>query len=422
MSRRGVAALVVLLSAPAAWAQFVQYTPPGSLSNPQVTAKEQLEAAIKNARWKAGKFSLAPWFALKDIGYVDNVYGTIEDPVSDYSATLGAGLNGYYQPTRKVIVAVGAMPEYVWWKDLASRRVWNGRYGAGVFAYFNRLTIEVTGSQSRQQQWASSEFEQPVNLRTDRGEAALEFRLFGHLSLTASGSSTRPRYRAEDVPGPVGQELQLLDRDEDVVTGGLRYYIGERASIGVGVQSNRTEFVRPEASRSNEGTSPVFEFNAPGRRFSARATVLFADLTPRGVSQFVAFNKPLGSASLSWNSGQAITTLYGARNLVYSLGTTAPYYLDDRTGLSFDRPLGWRTKLKVFAERGRLGYATVPGAADYSQDSTGWGAALGIDLSRGAQLLVQVTSIGYTSDSLGSRTITRVQTSVRLIDQGAGWW
>ena len=421
MSRRVAAVLLALLSAPTVWAQFVQYTPPGSLANPQVTAREQLEAALENARWRLGKFSLAPWMTVKDLGYVDNVYGTATDKVSDYTATAGLGLNAFYQPTGKVIIAAGAMPEYVWWKDLASRRVWNGRYRAGVFAYLNRMTVEVSGSRTREQQWASSEFEQPVNLQTDQGKGSLEFRLFGRLALTAGVTSAQMRYRSSDVPGPVGQQLLLLDRDERVLRGGVRYYLGERASLGIGVEASRTEFVRPEGDRSNEGTSPLVEFNAPGDLLSAQATVLFADLKPRGLSQFVAFRKPLGSARISWNTGRMTTSVYGARNLVYSIGTDVPYYLDNRTGISFDRALGWRSTIKLFYELGRLDYSTVAAASGFSQDSKGWGTALGTDFSRDVRMLVQITNISYTSHSLGSRTITRVQASLQLINQGAGW-
>jgi hypothetical protein len=421
MSRRVAAVLLALLSAPAAWAQFMQYTPPGSLANPQVTAREQLEAALKDARWRLGRFSLAPWMALKDFGYVDNVYGTETNKVSDYTATAGVGLNGFYQPTGKVIIAAGAMPEYVWWKDLASRRVWNGRYRAGVFAYFNRLTIEASGSRTREQQYVSSEFEQPVNLQTDLGKGSLEFRLFGRLALTAGVTSAQIRYRAADIPGSVGQQLLELDRNERELRGGLRYYIGEKASLGIGVEASRTEFVGPGANSSNEGTSPVVEFNAPGDRWSAQATVLFADLKPRGLSQFVALHKTLGSARISWNTGRMTTSVYAARNLAYSFGTDVPYYLDDRTGVAFDRTIGWRSTLKVFYEVGRLDYSAVATASDLSQDSKGWGAALGSELSRNVRMTVQVTNIGYTSHSLGDRTITRVQASLQFANQGAGW-
>lgn len=425
LRRIAVVTLSAALLAGTASAQFVQYTPPGSLAVPQTPTKERLELAMKEARWHWGPLGLAPWLAIKDFRYVDNVFGTTAAQKSDFTATVGVGLHGYAHGGGKMILAFHALPEYVWWQDLAERRVWNGRYGAGLFGYFNRLTLEASAGTSRQQQYASSEIEQPVNLRDDRGRLLVELRVFGKLSLVAAGSADRWRYRERDFSGPLGAALVLLDRDEQRLGGGLRYHLSERSSVGVGLTRLETDFRRPERDRSNSGDAPAFQLELAGARTGANADIIFAALDPTAGSEFVPYDRPLGRVGVYVRPAARLTfRLYGSRNLVYSLEDPSPYYEDERLGLSVDSTLGWRSLLRVYAEQGSNRFVAVPGGVDeLTDDVETYGAALSFTLGRGAAVVIDASRSSYTSALPGrGRSITQVQSSIQFTGRGAEWW
>lgn len=425
LRRTAVAAVLVVFSAVSSLAQFVQYTPPGSLAVPQTPTKERLEAAMKEARWHWGPLGLAPWLALKDFRYVENAASAANGTTSDFTATVGMGLHGYLHGGGKTILAFQVQPEYVWWQDLAARRVWNGRYGAGFFGYFNRLTFEASAGASRQQQVASSELEQPVNLRDDRARLLVELRVVGRLSLVAAGSVDQWRYRERDSSGPTGAALVLLDRDEQRVGGGIRYHLSEHSSVGVGLTRLETDFRRPAGDRSSSGDAPVFQLALAGERMGADADVIFAALEPTPGSAFVAYDRPLGRLGLHYRPASRLTLrLYGSRNLVYSVDSRSPYYEDERLGLSVGSSLGWRSLVRVYTEQGSNRYVAVPGSfPGLTDDVETYGASLSFTLGRGAAVVLDGSRSSYTSALSGrGRSITQIQSSIQFTGRGAEWW
>ncbi len=214
---------ILLLSVAAlpAAAQFQQYTPPGQLSDHGPSQQVQLETALEEALWKAGAFRIQPWVGVKDAAYIDNVYATNTDAVSDFTATVGAGLRFFVPIGGKTIFSVHALPEYVWWADLADRRRLNGRYGAGLFGYYNRLEVQLSGSRNDRSAIVTPEVEQRINSRTDTAFLGLDLNLVRSLHLVAQLSHTQYRDLEEGADRPLAS-YQLNDRDEDVGRVGLK--------------------------------------------------------------------------------------------------------------------------------------------------------------------------------------------------------
>ena len=121
----GALFLCHLLFQPTASAQFTQYTPAGTFNESRESTDLVLQRNIDEARWKAGRVLLDPWFGVRDIGYVSNVQGT---GVSDYTATAGIGIRGWLPLSSEFTLAAHFLPEYVWWKNLTSRNRWNGPF------------------------------------------------------------------------------------------------------------------------------------------------------------------------------------------------------------------------------------------------------------------------------------------------------
>ncbi|MCP4896389.1 MAG: hypothetical protein GY906_05385 [bacterium] len=344
---------ICILAAPAT-AQFTQYTAPGELPLPELPTKERWDQAMEQARWRTGPFRIQPWLTLYKTGWDNNVLGEEGETITDFTATLGLGLRAYTRLGPKVVVAAHALPEYVWWAELEDRRVWNGRYGLGLYGYFNHLNFEVTANSNRKATYLNSQLEQPVNVRNDRLGAAVELRVGGHLGVFAEASDNGVRYREDDIRGPAGAQLLTLDRDEQRIRGGLRYHANKDISIGLGVERIEIDFIRPEHDRSSSGDGPVLDLRINREHFAVNAQVTYPDLEPSSTdSRFVPYNDFLGRFQISWKpKAKYEWQLYGRSDLAYSYFEDYPYFNDKRLGLAVVAPVATSVKLRPFVETG----------------------------------------------------------------------
>lgn len=417
--------MAAALAAAPAGAQFVQYTAPGSLGGETVTTQEQLEATMEAAPWKLGPLQIGPWFELRDVSWVQDI---VSEDVDDYdlTATATVGLHAYLPFSRKLTLGAYYLPEYVWWDDNEQRSLWNWRTGAGLFGYFNRLTVELRYVDDRQQSFLSTEFEQLVNIARRGPQAGLDIEFLRRLHLFGRYAMDEWRHREEDLPEDAGATLVDLDRDEETITAGLRYTPSETVSIGAGYQWWATDFIEPERDRSNEGGGPTVELDLTGKRLRLGASVAWLDLTPRDAnSQFIAFTETSGDVTAAWRPGARLEfQLYGSRRPTYSVSDPSPYYLTERWGLGIGLPLGRLLNGRLYWEDGQDLYTEIPGVRVERQDDV---STVGLDfdmpLGRGFGLHIGGTRTEYASSEPGQdRTVERVQLSLRLSGPGAGWW
>jgi len=416
--------LAVIWAAPAV-AQYTQYTAPGDLPFPELPTRERFELALSEARWDVGPLRLDPWFSVREIAWTNNVFVTAEgDTVDDVTATVGAGVHGYSRAGSDVILAFHALPEYVWWRKLENRRVWNGRYGLGAFGFFNRLRFETTATTGRQTQYLSSEVEQPVNVRRNGLAAGLEVDLPGRFAVFGSRDLIQWRYREEDAAGEIGEQLVLLDRDEDRFRAGVRYAFTDHLRIGLGVEIGQVDFVRPERDRSSSGTSPMLELAIDGRHVDIQVLLIAADLEPEGDSEFVPYDDPLGRVQLRWKPRAKLEwQLYARSNLVYSLIDESPYYTDRRLGLAALMPFGHRAAGRVFVEAGTNQYAPLADAEPREDDVTAYGAGLVLNLTKEIVFYAGATRTETDRGAgVGTRTVDRILVGLTLGSGTSEWW
>lgn len=421
--RLAAAAIAFAAVASSAAAQYSQYVAPGSLGEKRTPTRERLESTVEAAPWTLGPLRLAPWFSLHNVTYQDNVYGDPDDPQSDLTATAGAGLHGYLPIGEDVTLGMYALPEYVWWDEQDYRRGWNWRYGAGLFGYFNRLTLELQAANERQQDYVSYEVEQFVNVEDRRYDANVELRVLDRLSVFARAREDRIRYPEDDSLEIGIPELLGLDRDEQHLAGGLRYAFREWATIGVGLDDIQVDFTRPERDRSHTGQAPFVELLLDGTRMWADALVAFPDLEPTEGSQFVPFDEVTGRFQLGYRLGKRVELQgYGGRSLWFSLDYESPYTLNTRLGLAVQTKLGWRAIARVFWEQGENRYVgTEPGVWAVIEDVDTWGAQLSVTLWRSVALDVAGSREHY-DNLFFERTVDRITTSLRVGGGTAGWW
>lgn len=416
MRRLLTATLLCLASV--AQAQFTQYAAPGSLGTLEAPIKEQVEKSMAEARYKLGPVKLAPWIGLRDLSYYDNVFGTTEDKTSDWTATLGVGLRAYLPLGAKVVVAARALPEYVWWKELDNRRGWNGRYGAGVFAYLNRLSIEALVGRTEELGYVSSEVETPVTSREDRGALDAELKLGGHVSILARASRSAFRFDQSEAAQLPDYNLLGLERDETLLGGGLGYAFSDRFRVYLGGMTSDVAFTNPAFDRSNEGQAPFLEVVLDGNRLHASLKASRWSVQPKTGSTFVETDETVGRVSLTYRQAERLEYgAYAGRSLVYSAGELAPYYLEDRAGVTVGFPLGWRAAVRAFGEWGRQDYA----AGEFRNDLRSLGANVTLTVYRQVSLLVGATSQRVDYQNGASTDVLRVQTSVNIGGGPGGW-
>lgn len=364
------------LMASAAGAQFQQYTAPGSLGIPTLSTRATLEKALGSATWRWGRLRVQPWLGLRDVSYVDNIFvgdpGTGDD---DFTATLNMGIEAHLPIGPKIVLSTHFIPEYIWWLDHEELRGWHYQTGVGAYGYFNRMTVEAAVTATERQTYVSSEFQSPAVIETRKGSLNVAVEVAPPLALFANVSASQITYDDKGVRPFFPAALELLDRDEQVYRGGLRYTRQSGFAVGVGYETSQTDFDDEARDRSNTGSGPAFDIGYDGARWSASVDLVQRKLEERDDSQFREFKETTGAARFTLKSGVHFNpSLYGSRQLVYSLQPGSSYFQDERIGLAVEQVLGWRTALRAFVEDGTNEYVGVSALfPDRSDDYLGYG-------------------------------------------------
>jgi len=420
-----LAALAVLSTSGSLYAQFEEYTQPGADLAKGEVDPEALERAIEESRWRLGGLRIDPWLALRNVSWHDNPSGAANDTQtdSDISANAGAGLRAYVHTGPDVIWAAHALPEYVWWADQTDRRRLNGRYGLGVFGYFNRLTLQATARRSEQLRVVSAEVPQETNARSDELGLSTEVVLGSSLSLYAEGGRAEVRNVLDGEP-PGAAPLERLDRTEDRVRGGFRYRPGSRWRFGVGMEWTEARFDSQARDLSNTGTAPVFDLAYKGPKFEASAAVELRSLEPDGDSEFVATDTTTANARVGVDGNRLSPAVYTRRTLAFSIVEGYSHYESDVVGIEIEATPGRRTAFRVFGETGTNDYtstsAPVPPRSD---DVVSYGGSLRIQLWRSLALELSGTRSDFDSNLPGEdRSLTVIGAGITFGQDRGDWY
>ncbi len=387
--RVGALGGVALFAAASLSAQSTQYTAPGSLGRPLDDRQEAVRAAVEGARWQLGAVRVDPWLALKEVAWVEQ-----EEPdgstASDLTATAGAGLNLYLPVGSRVTLAAQALPEYVWWRDRTDDRRVAGRYALGLFAYANRISLELTARSSDSTSFATPELDRRIDLQSDQLEAQIEVPVLRRFALFARGAANATDAGRE---GEAADDalLAALDRDEQWWVGGIRWKPREELSIAVGVGRSSAEFDQVGALRDNRGESLYAELAWRRPKLELAAEGFRTEIEPEEGSTFQGFDGTLATARVRWTPRDRFSlSLYGQRGLAYSIDSGRDFYLDQRFGTEVSFRPGWRTSIRLFFESGEHRYeeSESQAGADRVDDVTSQGASVDLQFGRGFTLVL----------------------------------
>jgi hypothetical protein len=422
-----LAILAALSTTSSLYGQFVEYTQPGGDTAQGEVEQEALEQAAEEARWRLGGLRVDPWLALRNVSWHDNPSGATDDAAgtdSDVSASAGAGLRAYLHTGADVIWSAHVLPEYVWWADQTERRRVNGRYGIGVFAFFNRLALQATAQRSEQVRIVSAELPQESNTRSDDFGVSAEVALGSTLSLFAETGSTQVRNRLDDQEPTTGPPLDLLDRTEDRVRGGIRYRPGSRWRIGVGMEWTEASFESEARDLSNSGEAPTFDVAYQGPKFGASVAVALRSLEPEAGSDFVASDTTTGEARIGIEGNRLSPAVYLRRTLAFSIVEGYSHYDTDVVGVELGVTAGRRTAARGFAETGENDYtARSPAVPSRLDDVTSFGGSVVIQLWRSLALEVSGSRSDFDSNLPGQdRSLTTVGAGITFGQDRGDWY
>lgn len=372
-------ALLLLLVAAAAPAA-AQYREAGAELQIQPNRKDQLEKAMAEAPWHLGKARVAPWIGVRNIDYVRELDAQGRQRPGDWTATGGAGLRGYLKLGTHAIAAAHAISEYSWWQKQDERNAPLGRYGLGLFGWWNRVEGEMTARREEDVSFLSSDELVREPTRSEALGASAQMRVLGSIAVFGGVSSDRTRIDATSGLTPVDPAL-LLDRDATRVRGGLRYLLrGNRGYVGAGAFSERTEFqgAPSDATSSNKGSSWYAETQVSGNHIDVNLQYDQRDLEADG-SAFPGYSAGDGRALISLHPGWRLKyQLYGSRQLQYSAQSVGTYIEEERKGAGVNLTIG-KGGLQLFYETGGNDYF---GSTTLHEDVTARGAWLDFPIRR----------------------------------------
>jgi len=379
-----------------------------------VPIEEQIRIEMEQSRFHLGPLRLQPKFALTNAGYNNNLFGTPEPTVSDYTATVSAGLHMIVPFGTKMYVRGDVSPEYYWYAHHVDQRQLGGRYAASWLGLFNWSSSELSGSYWKSVARLSSENETFVTQTFSDGIGRLEVNLSRRWSLFVGVDGHRLRYSS-----PVLIRAQELDRDEYAGRAGIRYRLTSFFNVAALVQGGRTEFVTTSRGKDNQTEAYLVEGHYDRGRFFLTLSAGYQRAQPYLGSTFTPFSTGTGSYLVSYTLVAPIEfQAYGHRAPQYSLFSSNAYFIETRNGLALNLKVGHRIRLHGYGAFGTNKYPLpfpvhVTEFVQRKDRSTSVGGGLTLLFFRNATVLALVDQTKLSSNIPGlGRSILRFTTNL----------
>ena len=417
-------ALVLAHTAAPVAAQATAPISPGSLGLARGKTRESVEKSMEAARWRLGPLRFGPWVELDEISYVDNVFGATEgDKVSDVKTSITAGLYGHVPIGEKLVFTMAALPSYTQWADLTELSGWYYRYGAGLFGYYNRLTMDARAEESRQQQIVDPRVSVPADQKTRMFTTSAVVRVLRRLSVLAEGSQSVLSYLSAGSADLPSEAYGNLDRDELRTAAGLRYRWSDDLALGIGMQTSDIEFQEDAGNRSNSGEG--LRVDLSWSLGSVALSVGYANMKLRadGDAHFKSYDGLLGRSQLGWEGGRGWGAgVYAGRSLSFGYGATSVSE-DERYGANIAIPTGWRVKVRGFAETGTITTTGLLSSDETrSEDVDAYGVDANVDVN-GWLVRAGLTHSVYSGWAAGEeRPINTFRISLSPPGAFQHWW
>ena len=322
-----------------------------------VPEQEQIQRDLERSRLRLGPIRFIPGFEVRNLGYNSNVFGTNQDPVGDFTATVGVGTRLVVPLGAKMFFLGDAYPRYTWYASYPELSKWGGLARASIVGFFNRMSFEAGGRYFQSVDQPTEEQQSPILNKAETVFGNVDIDLTRRIALFGGAAAQKVRQEQLAPPPPDQLPAEFNNRTDEAFQGGFRFQLGSDWRIAPEVQYTTSNFELDPHERNNTSMGYLIGigFNRP--RLYINFIGGYRVGNAWNGSEFPPYEEPVGSFFVSfflrpWLEIQG----YGEQRVTYSLSTTNPYFMKDMIGGGLNVQVHPSILLKAYATTGENNY------------------------------------------------------------------
>lgn len=343
--------------------------------NAPLSAQEQLEPG-DNARFRWGFLRFTPGIAVTDIGVDNNVYNTVDNPMSDSTAAIGPAVNAWMR-LGALRVAEKSSGRYLYFKEAASQRSWNTDNELRLELPLARFKPFAIGRYINASQRDGYEIDTRARSSTNAVTLGIDLRFSGKTTVVLSGTRNTLAYN----PGEtfLGSDLaDSLNRHAGTETAQIRYALTPLTTFVLTGDAVQDRFDH-ERFRDADSFSvrPGFEFK-PFALISGTASVGFRhfNVLSDAIEDYQGVVASVDAKYILTTTTQLAAKF--SRDLAFSYDDGLPYYTLSDVKLTMTRRL--TNSWDVVADAGHQSLAYRGLTAEPSAPHTDAGVLVGFGI------------------------------------------
>jgi len=318
-----------------------------------------LEQQVNGARLNLGPFRIKTVFYFTNVGYDSNVYRTPNNPIQDFSITVGPGFYVYLPLKKKIVISIYESPQYVYFAETERERTWNNYFNGQVNFVLNRFFIVLGKKYSISREIWNTELDIRPQRKEDSSQGSLLWQISKRSSLFFR--FLQAKYNYEDLSFGGLRISSALDHTED--RGNLigYYRVSSRTTFFLNFDYAYFKFQSPLNPRDSKsyGIYSGFEFSPSGViRGRINLGNKYFDILVPGVKDYRGI---VGDTSLSIRVVRPlIIRTNHSRDVKFSAWYDNAYFIESLTGAGTSLYLFKNIRLDYNYSLGRNSY---PGPA-----------------------------------------------------------
>lgn len=319
------------------------------------------------ARMRLGPFYVTPTIVVKNLGIDTNVFNTVDDPKSDFTATAGPNVE-VFVPIWLAGVSVESVTDFVYFHSFESERSVNTDLRVRGEVPLRRMTLFAENSYLNTKERTSFEIDLRSRRVQNQFEVGVDVALARKLNLSVSGRQSAFEYDA-DAFFEGSNLAEVLNRHARTAAVSLRYRLTPLTMIVLTGEATETRFrLSPKRDSDSVSVVPGVEFNPRGL-ISGSGHVGFRHFA--GIGSFLPdFTGLVASVDLSYRLLGSMSVGFTAdRGVEYSFEPTEPYYVATSYGGSVRQQVIGRFEVGVGVRQ--YNYQYRESVADTGQARTG---------------------------------------------------